>query len=467
MANARVPGPIGLTGVVGSLDDGTMARALSPIPGSVGVSSAASASQLGATRSRPGRASGSVGLQILQQGDRGPEVRRLQRLLNARLRSVAMLNVDGDFGPITLQSVIQYQRGMSLSADGRVGRETWLHLLKGDEPRSVIVTSGAGAGPRGFAGPSGAAEGIGVRPLDQKLLMAVKRVPARLPERVRQEFSALLQLENLALSLAIVAGFCLLGGVAALAVGVAILGYDLTRSLVTAVQVAALATTERELDEAADELAHIVLAVGSAAFIKGIGRIAKGAGGGAPAARRPVEPAVPRPVGAAKPRMRSGHRAPPETPDITRIAKGQRPPPSSYLDESYIQSHLGKFNEGASLITKKSTLEKYGRDKIGLPDNTQFVMPKGQMDEVLVRANGDIAVVERELGIPKGAWQGEEMVRIDVPRPDGLNLRMPSGNEMGANEKWLPGGKLPTGYDEAVIDQVPRQSYVESPLWKK
>lgn len=28
---------------------------------------------------------------------------------------------------------------------------------------------------------------------------------------------------------------------------------------------------------------------------------------------------------------------------------------------------------------------------------------------------------------------------------------MPSGNEAGANVNWIPGGKLPTGLNEAVI----------------
>jgi hypothetical protein len=29
---------------------------------------------------------------------------------------------------------------------------------------------------------------------------------------------------------------------------------------------------------------------------------------------------------------------------------------------------------------------------------------------------------------------------------------MPSGNEAGANEYWLPGGRLPEGMPEAVVD---------------
>jgi hypothetical protein len=39
---------------------------------------------------------------------------------------------------------------------------------------------------------------------------------------------------------------------------------------------------------------------------------------------------------------------------------------------------------------------------------------------------------------------------------------MPSGNEAGANELWLPGGLLPKGYKEAVINRIPKGKYIET-----
>jgi hypothetical protein len=124
-------------------------------------------------------------------------------------------------------------------------------------------------------------------PLDKKLLAVLERVPGRLPGRARDEFLGLLTLESLALSLAIIAGFCLLSGGTGLVLGFAVLGIDVSMSLATALQLAALAGTPRELDEAADELAHVVLAVGVAALIHGVGRIAKGARGGSPPRETP------------------------------------------------------------------------------------------------------------------------------------------------------------------------------------
>lgn len=38
---------------------------------------------------------------------------------------------------------------------------------------------------------------------------------------------------------------------------------------------------------------------------------------------------------------------------------------------------------------------------------------------------------------------------------------MANGNEGGANELWLPGGDLPTGRSEAVIEQIPLGDYTE------
>lgn len=83
------------------------------------------------------------------------------------------------------------------------------------------------------------------------------------------------------------------------------------------------------------------------------------------------------------------------------------------------------------------------------------------MDEILVRTDGDMAQIGKELGIPEGDWQGQEMVVIEITDPKKNNLRIPTGNEGGANELWLAGGKLPTGHDEAVTDAIPKGQYKE------
>jgi hypothetical protein len=150
---------------------------------------------------------------------------------------------------------------------------------------------------------------------------------------------------------------------------------------------------------------------------------------------------------------------------IRAIPKGSRPDPSAYMSKSAIDAHLAEFDAGGSYLVPKDALNRYGRELLGRPDNTQFVMTKKEMDHMLGRAKGDISIIEAELGIPAGAWKGKELVRIDVPAPRNLGVRVPSGNESGANDLWLPGGRLPTGQLEATVDSIPRGQYTESEIW--
>ena len=60
-------------------------------------------------------------MEMLKEGSKGPEVRKLQQLLK--------INKDGIFGPGTKKAVIRFQLGRNLSADGIVGNDTWTLLL--------------------------------------------------------------------------------------------------------------------------------------------------------------------------------------------------------------------------------------------------------------------------------------------------------------------------------------------------
>lgn len=149
---------------------------------------------------------------------------------------------------------------------------------------------------------------------------------------------------------------------------------------------------------------------------------------------------------------------------LMKMSKGKRPKPASYLCPNYIAVHLGSFVQGASYIVPKDILDKYGRALIGRPDNCQFVIPKEQMDCLLEQANGSVEKIEAALGVPHGKWAGRELSRIDVLCPTDFHLRMPTGNEEGVNELWLPGGYLWQGYREAIINQVPEGAYVETKI---
>jgi murein L,D-transpeptidase YcbB/YkuD len=73
-----------------------------------------------------------LSLPVLRQGsnpESGPTViEHLQLMLNER-GDFPIVNVDGDFGPSTDQSVKHYQQNENLTVDGIVGKQTWTSLL--------------------------------------------------------------------------------------------------------------------------------------------------------------------------------------------------------------------------------------------------------------------------------------------------------------------------------------------------
>ena len=133
------------------------------------------------------------------------------------------------------------------------------------------------------------------------------------------------------------------------------------------------------------------------------------------------------------------------------------------LDCSYVSKD---FKDGASfLITKKDYLRFIvGKKNVGRVDG-QFVIPKKEMDNLLKKTNGDIVQIERALGIPEGNWQDKGgLIRVDIPNPQDYNLRLPTANMSGANEKFELGGKTSGGIPEGVIDQVPKMNVIITKL---
>lgn len=148
---------------------------------------------------------------------------------------------------------------------------------------------------------------------------------------------------------------------------------------------------------------------------------------------------------------------------IVATPKGSRPDPSSYLPADYIEGHLAKFDRGATRFMTRGNLDKYG---IAQRDGTSFVMTRAEADAMLKSTGGDKRAMEQALGLPDKFLDTNELVRVDVPNPRTMNLRLPSGNEAGANDLWIPGGRLPTGNVEAVIDagRLSPGSYSTTPL---
>ncbi len=75
-----------------------------------------------------------IELLILRKGNKGEQVKTLQRILRIRGwkdSSGKALAIDGSFGPATEYAVKTFQKKKGITADGIVGEKTWTKLLKG------------------------------------------------------------------------------------------------------------------------------------------------------------------------------------------------------------------------------------------------------------------------------------------------------------------------------------------------
>ena len=81
------------------------------------------------------------------------------------------------------------------------------------------------------------------------------------------------------------------------------------------------------------------------------------------------------------------------------------------------------------------------------------------MDYLLNKADGNVDIIEKELGLKPGTFRDRNLKRVDIPFPFKFDLRMPSGNEHQALDSWVPGGVNIRGYSEAIISTVPKGEF--------
>lgn len=152
--------------------------------------------------------------------------------------------------------------------------------------------------------------------------------------------------------------------------------------------------------------------------------------------------------------LRDGWNTNGPTPNnVVDAGHGNRPDPSEYLDQSYIDQHLDRFRDGASRIYISDNLANYGPGNRG----STFVFPTSELQQIVTETGGDARALAVRLGMDPDYYIGADNLPVAVEirnfDPSELsNIRMPSGNEGGANPQWIPGGYLPTFDPEAVID---------------
>jgi hypothetical protein len=289
MAGSRKPGPLGIDPTPHDLNDGTLVRQLVQRPGPICASSpfnqhAPTAKVLGPLPCIPRKTSPREAT-VLREGERGADVERLQQLLNVRLLPFPNLKVDGVFGPMTQHAVLQYQKGLAIVPDGIAGKQTWYHLLKGDNTYSVPVSGttshiSAATGKAQCLPPSASRvlpKEVWGCSLQEKFAEVLRRTAPKLPATMRKEFEALLSPANvgvMAATLVVWAGSHAFAvgeyvDVALLVSGVAFLGvaaFDVASDLGECLVVTSSATSEEDLDTAASYLARAVAVIGATAF---------------------------------------------------------------------------------------------------------------------------------------------------------------------------------------------------------
>lgn len=137
-----------------------------------------------------------------------------------------------------------------------------------------------------------------------------------------------------------------------------------------------------------------------------------------------------------------------KTKEIVETRKGQRPEPSTYLPSWYQKQHLDLFNSGAVRVVDKEKVAKYGT--LGPPGSGIFCFPKSYVDEVINSSEGDMRFIEEKLGLDDGYLNSGNIGFAEIPSPKGVKI--PSGNEPGANPQWMPGGYTSGGIPEAIVD---------------
>ena len=302
----------------------------------------------------------------LREGNQGPAVKRLQRLLNSRLEPSPELAVDGEFGPLTHRALLNYQTGARINVDGIAGKETWFVLLKGERARAPRPVAGipgveptapgpTGPGPTapgptapGLSATSGplAAKGVLEWTLEEKFTSVLHRTAPKLPGSMRQEFEALLTPEAVTAMVATLVvwaaahsfGVGQVVDVLLLVAGLVFLGlavFDVAAELSDFLYRTSTAESEDDLEDAAGHLSRAIAVIGVAGFVALLAKVAKGGSGksgkqsGAPAAGEVATKSEKAPPPAPQSRLQATERqldelyarAPAAKKEIDEIAK--------------------------------------------------------------------------------------------------------------------------------------------------
>jgi len=125
-----------------------------------------------------------------------------------------------------------------------------------------------------------------------------------------------------------------------------------------------------------------------------------------------------------------------------------------------IEEHAKKFEGACAYIITEDNLDYYGREELGCPDGTLYVSTEDGVADVLESSGGEIAEVNKKLGVN---WALDSVLKvITIEDPKKFLITMSAGNEHTANSHFKFGSKTEGGIDEAVLHaKVPKGAYTE------
>jgi RHS repeat-associated protein len=117
-----------------------------------------------------------------------------------------------------------------------------------------------------------------------------------------------------------------------------------------------------------------------------------------------------------------------------------------------------KLNRGGSKLVSTTMLERYPTSTtFGNPAET-FVASSKEIDVLLSKGLSRTEIAEK-LGITDPDFLTGDLIRIDISisLSKKLNIRSPTGAEVGANSEFVAGGKTSGGVTEKVVDGIPKK----------
>jgi hypothetical protein len=396
LAASRKPGPIGTDREVVDVNDGTLVRNLSPLPGPCGhqATDGETYERISLHRQRQSR----EGLPILREGANGQYVRWVQILLNQHNAANPPLRIDGAFGPKTLSALRGFQRASSLSPDGTVGMRTWFKLVAVGASQQISDGRQDFSGPKHELATQPGTGSVADWPLTQRFEKILRLAPKHMAPDLAAQFRAMLTAGNIAMAVGTLAVWAvsqafgvgevidavmLVVGAAFIGMGVFKAGEDLGDCLLATLHAQDLP----DLDRAADYLAQAVVILGVTTFFallaKMAGKLARGGGAGgeeaagssgAPAA----EDAAPKPP--SSPKAPDGPKAP-----------GEPGPPEELppLREAYVNEVRGLRAKGERLLAEGQSPEQVAKtlnsDRRALGIKYKDLTPKPLLEKIYQR----------------------------------------------------------------------------------